>query len=158
MARLNAVIIAGDEDQSSSGGRQEERWSLERVYFSLLPRSSSRLVALPSSPNRAAAPMSSPRVSNSEFFFLHFVFSVTVPLYVFFSVASLGDDPILDWILTEGKATQITRISPIGGGCINRASRYDTDSGSFFVKTNRCDNTVILILIFFSICIVDQYR
>ncbi|CAL9108768.1 unnamed protein product [Musa textilis] len=52
-------------------------------------------------------------------------------------MASLGDDPIREWILTEGKATQITRISPIGGGCINHASRYDTDSGSFFVKTNR---------------------
>ncbi|URE39517.1 hypothetical protein MUK42_18001 [Musa troglodytarum] len=44
-------------------------------------------------------------------------------------MASLGDDPIREWILTEGKATQITRISPIGGGCINHASRYDTDSG-----------------------------
>uniref|UniRef100_A0A804K5K4 protein-ribulosamine 3-kinase n=1 Tax=Musa acuminata subsp. malaccensis TaxID=214687 RepID=A0A804K5K4_MUSAM len=52
-------------------------------------------------------------------------------------MASMGDDPIREWILTEGKATQITRISPIGGGCINHASRYDTDSGSFFVKTNR---------------------
>ncbi|THU69135.1 hypothetical protein C4D60_Mb08t11230 [Musa balbisiana] len=52
-------------------------------------------------------------------------------------MASLGDDPIREWILTEGKATQITRISPIGGGCINHASRYDTDSGSVFVKTNR---------------------
>ncbi|XP_072956058.1 protein-ribulosamine 3-kinase, chloroplastic [Typha angustifolia] len=55
-----------------------------------------------------------------------------------FSIMSaLSDDPIRGWILTEGKATQITRISPIGGGCINHASRYDTDSGSFFVKTNR---------------------
>ncbi|WOL10023.1 protein-ribulosamine 3-kinase, chloroplastic [Canna indica] len=53
------------------------------------------------------------------------------------TMASLGDDPIREWILTEGKATEITRISPIGGGCINHASRYDTDSGSFFVKTNR---------------------
>ncbi|XP_065021243.1 protein-ribulosamine 3-kinase, chloroplastic-like isoform X1 [Musa acuminata AAA Group] len=53
------------------------------------------------------------------------------------ALASMGDDPIREWILTEGKATQITRISPIGGGCINHASRYDTDSGSFFVKTNR---------------------
>ncbi|OAY72801.1 Protein-ribulosamine 3-kinase, chloroplastic [Ananas comosus] len=52
-------------------------------------------------------------------------------------MAALNDDPIREWILTEGKATQITRISPIGGGCINHASRYDTDSGSFFVKTNR---------------------
>ncbi|XP_020589788.1 protein-ribulosamine 3-kinase, chloroplastic [Phalaenopsis equestris] len=52
------------------------------------------------------------------------------------TMASLGDDPIREWILTEGKATEITRISPVGGGCINHASRYDTDNGSFFVKTN----------------------
>ncbi|KAF8379415.1 hypothetical protein HHK36_028850 [Tetracentron sinense] len=52
-------------------------------------------------------------------------------------VAALSDDPIREWILTEGKATQITRISPVGGGCINLASRYHTDLGSFFVKTNR---------------------
>ncbi|KAK8965220.1 hypothetical protein KSP40_PGU018003 [Platanthera guangdongensis] len=51
-------------------------------------------------------------------------------------VASSNDDPIREWILTEGKATQITRIAPIGGGCINRANRYDTDNGAFFVKTN----------------------
>ncbi|KAF9601316.1 hypothetical protein IFM89_018744 [Coptis chinensis] len=54
-----------------------------------------------------------------------------------FAMAALSDDPIRDWILTEGKATQITRISPIGGGCINLASRYDTDAASFFVKRNR---------------------
>ncbi|XP_015950949.1 protein-ribulosamine 3-kinase, chloroplastic isoform X2 [Arachis duranensis] len=46
-------------------------------------------------------------------------------------------DPVREWILSEGKATKITKISPVGGGCINLASRYDTDSGSFFVKTNR---------------------
>ncbi|KAA8515996.1 hypothetical protein F0562_019175 [Nyssa sinensis] len=49
----------------------------------------------------------------------------------------MSDDPISEWILSEGKATQITRISPIGGGCINVARRYETDAGSFFVKTNR---------------------
>ncbi|CAN1157555.1 Protein-ribulosamine 3-kinase, chloroplastic [Linum perenne] len=54
-----------------------------------------------------------------------------------FAVAAMSDDPISDWITTEGKATQITRISPVGGGCINRANRYETDAGSFFVKTNR---------------------
>ncbi|XP_010255538.1 PREDICTED: protein-ribulosamine 3-kinase, chloroplastic [Nelumbo nucifera] len=54
-----------------------------------------------------------------------------------FIMAALSDDPISEWILTEGKATQITRISPIGGGCINRANRYDTDAGPFFVKSNR---------------------
>ncbi|KAK4418698.1 Protein-ribulosamine 3-kinase, chloroplastic [Sesamum alatum] len=53
------------------------------------------------------------------------------------AVASMSDDPVREWILSEGKATQITGIRPIGGGCINRASRYDTDAGSFFVKTNR---------------------
>ncbi|KAF9687774.1 hypothetical protein SADUNF_Sadunf02G0128000 [Salix dunnii] len=51
--------------------------------------------------------------------------------------AAMSDDPISDWILSEGSATQITRTSPIGGGCINNARRYDTDAGSFFVKTNR---------------------
>ncbi|EXB74434.1 hypothetical protein L484_002285 [Morus notabilis] len=49
----------------------------------------------------------------------------------------MSDDPIREWILSEGKATEITRISSVGGGCINRANRYDTDAGSFFVKTNR---------------------
>lgn len=52
-------------------------------------------------------------------------------------MAALGEDPIREWILSEGKATQITRISPVGGGCINLASRYETDAGSFFIKTNR---------------------
>ncbi|KAI3441836.1 Protein-ribulosamine 3-kinase [Psidium guajava] len=55
----------------------------------------------------------------------------------FATVAAMGDDPVREWILSEGKATRITRISPVGGGCINSASRYDTDAGSFFVKTNR---------------------
>ncbi|KAK4804291.1 hypothetical protein SAY86_004108 [Trapa natans] len=54
-----------------------------------------------------------------------------------FAVATMSDDPISEWILTEGNATKITRISPIGGGCINVARRYDTDGGSFFIKTNR---------------------
>lgn len=49
----------------------------------------------------------------------------------------MSDDPVREWILSEGKATEITRISSVGGGCINRANRYDTDAGSFFVKTNR---------------------
>uniref|UniRef100_A0A453J751 protein-ribulosamine 3-kinase n=1 Tax=Aegilops tauschii subsp. strangulata TaxID=200361 RepID=A0A453J751_AEGTS len=53
------------------------------------------------------------------------------------AVAAMSDDPIKEWILTEGKATQITGTSSIGGGCINAAQRYDTDAGSFFVKTNR---------------------
>ncbi|KAJ3690369.1 hypothetical protein LUZ61_019533 [Rhynchospora tenuis] len=52
-------------------------------------------------------------------------------------MATVSEDPIREWILTEGKASEITRISPIGGGCINYANRYDTDVGSFFVKTNR---------------------
>ncbi|KAL9176092.1 hypothetical protein ABFS82_02G156700 [Erythranthe guttata] len=53
------------------------------------------------------------------------------------SMASMSEDPVREWILTEGKANKITGIRPIGGGCINRASRYDTDIDSFFVKTNR---------------------
>lgn len=61
-----------------------------------------------------------------------------IPKYfLFLSVAAMDEDPIREWILSEGKATQITKISSIGGGCINLASRYDTDAGSFFVKTNR---------------------
>jgi protein-ribulosamine 3-kinase len=54
------------------------------------------------------------------------------------AVAALGDDPIKEWILTEGKATKITGTRSIGGGCINSAQRCDTDAGPFFVKTNRC--------------------
>ncbi|GAA0167611.1 kinase [Lithospermum erythrorhizon] len=53
------------------------------------------------------------------------------------TMAAVIDDPVREWILTEGNATQITRISPVGGGCVNLATRYDTDAGSFFVKTNR---------------------
>ncbi|RZC69128.1 hypothetical protein C5167_032203 [Papaver somniferum] len=53
------------------------------------------------------------------------------------TTASMSEDPITKWITQEGKATKITRISPVGGGCINFAYRYDTDAGSFFVKTNR---------------------
>ncbi|XP_028784974.1 protein-ribulosamine 3-kinase, chloroplastic-like isoform X1 [Neltuma alba] len=63
----------------------------------------------------------------------HHYITKTKPLIL----ASMSNDPIREWILSEGKATQITRINPIGGGCINLASRYDTDAGSFFVKTNR---------------------
>ncbi|KAM6584902.1 hypothetical protein CsatB_011904 [Cannabis sativa] len=54
-----------------------------------------------------------------------------------FLMNAMSDDPIREWILSEGNATKITGISPVGGGCINRANRYDTDAGSFFVKTNR---------------------
>jgi fructosamine-3-kinase len=49
----------------------------------------------------------------------------------------MSKDPVREWILSEGKASKITKISPVGGGCINFANRYDTDAGSFFVKTNR---------------------
>ncbi|KAL2629583.1 hypothetical protein R1flu_014269 [Riccia fluitans] len=51
--------------------------------------------------------------------------------------AMMGTDPIRDWICGEGGASKITRISPVGGGCINTALRYDTDAETFFVKTNR---------------------
>eukprot|EP00257_Ricinus_communis_P023565 XP_015583584.1 protein-ribulosamine 3-kinase, chloroplastic isoform X1 [Ricinus communis] len=54
-----------------------------------------------------------------------------------FAVFAMSEDPIREWILSEGNATKITRISSIGGGCINLANRYDTDAGTFFVKTNR---------------------
>ncbi|KAM3698611.1 hypothetical protein ACB094_06G203700 [Castanea mollissima] len=54
-----------------------------------------------------------------------------------FAMAAMNEDPVRQWILSEGKATKITNISSIGGGCINLANRYDTDAGSFFVKTNR---------------------
>ncbi|KAJ1693428.1 hypothetical protein LUZ63_010126 [Rhynchospora breviuscula] len=52
-------------------------------------------------------------------------------------MATVSEDPIREWILTKGKASKIFRISSIGGGCINYANCYDTDVGSFFVKTNR---------------------
>ncbi|KAK2407191.1 protein-ribulosamine 3-kinase, chloroplastic [Trifolium repens] len=52
-------------------------------------------------------------------------------------ICSMSKDPVREWILSEGKASKITKISPVGGGCINFANRYDTDAGSFFVKTNR---------------------
>ncbi|KAK9757995.1 hypothetical protein RND81_01G199400 [Saponaria officinalis] len=55
----------------------------------------------------------------------------------FIKIMASSEDPVLEWILTEGKATKISRTSPVGGGCINLATRYDTDAGPFFVKTNR---------------------
>lgn len=83
------------------------------------------------------------------------VFHLLIKLinYGYLAVAAMSDDPVRKWILTEGNATEIIRISPIGGGCINRASRYDTDAGSFFVKTNRFGCMVLLMLkvVFFDI-------
>ncbi|VFQ84018.1 unnamed protein product [Cuscuta campestris] len=52
-------------------------------------------------------------------------------------VAAMSNDPIREWIVTEGNATKIKGIRSIGGGCISNASCYDTDAGPFFVKTNR---------------------
>uniref|UniRef100_A0A0C9RH04 protein-ribulosamine 3-kinase n=1 Tax=Wollemia nobilis TaxID=56998 RepID=A0A0C9RH04_9CONI len=52
-------------------------------------------------------------------------------------MATSHEDPIREWILGEGGAKEIKRVSPVGGGCISVANRYDTDVGSFFVKTNR---------------------
>lgn len=46
-------------------------------------------------------------------------------------------DPVLEWMMGEGGATKILRTSPVGGGCISTATRYDTDAGSFFVKSSR---------------------
>ncbi|CAH9096577.1 unnamed protein product [Cuscuta europaea] len=59
--------------------------------------------------------------------------------YIPFLVAAtmMGDDPIREWILSEGNATKIKGVRSIGGGCINNASCYDTDAGPFFVKSNR---------------------
>ncbi|CAH9145824.1 unnamed protein product [Cuscuta epithymum] len=48
----------------------------------------------------------------------------------------MRDDPIREWILSEGNATKIKGVRSIGGGCINDASCYDTDAGPFFVKSN----------------------
>uniref|UniRef100_M4CGV3 protein-ribulosamine 3-kinase n=1 Tax=Brassica campestris TaxID=3711 RepID=M4CGV3_BRACM len=53
------------------------------------------------------------------------------------TMASMSEDPVREWILTEGKASQITKITSVGGGCINLATHYQTDAASFFVKTNR---------------------
>ncbi|XP_034206186.1 protein-ribulosamine 3-kinase, chloroplastic isoform X2 [Prunus dulcis] len=83
------------------------------VHVGLLPLSSSCLPSLPRLP----------RLSSTK--------------HRTFAMAVVSEDPVREWILSEGNATQITRISPVGGGCINRASHYDTDAGSFFVKTNR---------------------
>lgn len=56
----------------------------------------------------------------------------------FFAMAAMSEDPIREWILTEGKASQITKITSVGGGCINLATHYHTDSASFFVKDKQC--------------------
>jgi protein-ribulosamine 3-kinase len=52
-------------------------------------------------------------------------------------VAVAESDPVLEWMMGEGGATKILRTSPVGGGCISTATRYDTDAGSFFVKYSR---------------------
>ncbi|KAH6789506.1 Protein kinase superfamily protein [Perilla frutescens var. frutescens] len=63
--------------------------------------------------------------------------SATKPKPFTMASMTMSEDPIREWILSEGKATQITGTRSVGGGCINRAYRYETDAGSFFVKTNR---------------------
>ncbi|KAF3340167.1 protein-ribulosamine 3-kinase [Carex littledalei] len=55
------------------------------------------------------------------------------------------------YVFSMGKGNRDHLCRPIGGGCINRGSRYDTDtdtdSGSLFVKTNKCgDSTEALCL------------
>ncbi|KAL6574365.1 hypothetical protein OROHE_001269 [Orobanche hederae] len=60
------------------------------------------------------------------------------PYHLLFASMTTNEDPIREWILSEGKATEITGTRASGGGCINRAYRYETGVGSFFVKTNRC--------------------
>ena len=52
------------------------------------------------------------------------------------SVAALSNDHICESILTEGKGYKGYGISYAGSGAINLANQYDTDAGSFFVKTN----------------------
>lgn len=54
------------------------------------------------------------------------------------SVAALINDYICESILTEGKGYKGYGISYVGSGSINLANQYDTDAGSFFVKTNMC--------------------
>lgn len=51
--------------------------------------------------------------------------------------SAMGTDPIREWIMADGKASTISKISPVGGGCINLANKYETDAGFFFVKYNR---------------------
>ncbi|KAH7288579.1 hypothetical protein KP509_31G032500 [Ceratopteris richardii] len=53
------------------------------------------------------------------------------------AASPLQGDPVREWIMGEGGASKILKISPVGGGCVNNASQYQTDVGSFFVKTNR---------------------
>ncbi|KAI3693895.1 hypothetical protein L1987_76850 [Smallanthus sonchifolius] len=76
-------------------------------------------------------------ISFSSCHLFHSSRQFSLPLHIPMAMATLSTDPVREWILTEGKATQITGITPVGGGCINLASRYNTDAGSFFVKTNR---------------------
>ncbi|XP_057780676.1 protein-ribulosamine 3-kinase, chloroplastic [Salvia miltiorrhiza] len=64
-------------------------------------------------------------------------FPTTKPKSLTLASMAMSEDPIREWILSEGKATKITATRSVGGGCINRAYRYETDAGSFFVKTNR---------------------
>eukprot|EP00252_Welwitschia_mirabilis_P020871 TRINITY_DN520_c0_g1_i2.p1 TRINITY_DN520_c0_g1~~TRINITY_DN520_c0_g1_i2.p1 ORF type:complete len:264 (-),score=50.11 TRINITY_DN520_c0_g1_i2:391-1182(-) len=66
----------------------------------------------------------------------HFGFLPLRPRFSSPKMTAIKNDPIREWILGEGGATKIVRVSPVGGGCINAASRFDTDVGSFFVKRN----------------------
>ena len=38
-----------------------------------------------------------------------------------------------------GRRVEISKFSPVGGGCINRAQYVDTNAGRFFVKQNSAD-------------------
>ncbi|KAJ8565416.1 hypothetical protein K7X08_007992 [Anisodus acutangulus] len=44
------------------------------------------------------------------------------------TVAAMSDDPVREWILSEGKATQIKGISPIGGEALGLNAMYETGS------------------------------
>ena len=68
-----------------------------------------------------------------------------------------SDDPVKEWILSEGGASEIKRVSSVGGGCINVATKYETDCGSFFVKTNRLIETLILLNQAAFFCFKENY-
>ncbi|KAL6572771.1 hypothetical protein OROMI_013729 [Orobanche minor] len=49
------------------------------------------------------------------------------PYHLLFASMTTNEDPIREWILSEGKATERTGTRAAGGGCINRAYHYETD-------------------------------
>ncbi|KAJ3282395.1 hypothetical protein HK104_010914 [Borealophlyctis nickersoniae] len=43
---------------------------------------------------------------------------------------------VLTRLVNDGLCSKVIRTTSIGGGCINQAQKYETDNGTFFVKTN----------------------